>query len=288
MQQCNNATRKTIQQCNKENNPTMRTMYFTDQLHRTLHLPHFPPRRIISLVPSQTELLAYLGLDDEVAGITKFCVHPERWFAEKQRIGGTKTVNMEKVAALSPDLIIGNKEENDQAQIQLLEKRYPVWMSDINTLDNACDMIRSVGAITGREAKADELADKILRAFAGLDEVGIAAKTRRVAYLIWRKPMMVAASGTFTDHLLNRAGFKNAFQTQSRYPEVSADELAAAQPDLIFLSSEPYPFADKHLAEFQEICPGVPVRLVDGELFSWYGPRLLLTAPYLAELAEWS
>lgn len=259
----------------------MTKMTTTDQLDRTITLPVWPPRRIISLVPSQTELLHYLGLEAEVVGITKFCVHPPDWFQTKPRVGGTKTLNFEKIEALKPDLIIGNKEENERAQIEQLSKRWPVWMSDINSLDDAKYMIEDVGALVGKEAEARQLLFEIEEA----EEASIIHHIRhRAAYFIWRKPYMVAGGGTFINDMLWEAGFDNVFKNQLRYPEITLDDLITANPEVILLSSEPYPFAEKHLQSFQEVCPGAHIRVVDGEMFSWYGPRIVSAFGYFFQL----
>ena len=249
----------------------------TDQMHRTVQVPSHP-QRIISLVPSQTELLYDLGLGERVVGITKFCVHPETWFHSKHRVGGTKKVDMEKVRALKPDLIIGNKEENAKKDIQALEQDFPVWMSDVRDLNGALDMIAAVGEITGTSDKANAIRNGIAQAFGALKPM---EEPRTVAYFIWREPYMVARHGTFVNDMLLRLGLINVFdEGDARYPEISAQELAEADPDIIFLSSEPYPFAQKHKAEFNMSCPGTPVGLVDGEFFSWYGSRLLKAPAY--------
>lgn len=258
---------------------TMRSV--SDQMNRTLQVPE-RPERIISLVPSQTELLHDLGLGERVVGITKFCIHPEHWFRGKARVGGTKQVDLDKVRALKPDLIIGNKEENTQADIEALEQEFPVWMSDVRDLDGALDMIRRVGVLTGTTSRSEALVSGIEHAFATLQPT---TPPRSAAYFIWRDPMMVAGGDTFISDMLHRAGFSNAFaHRKERYAEITPAELAAADPDVILLSSEPYPFAEKHLAEFQMTCPGTPVRLVDGELFSWYGSRLLKAPAYFSRL----
>ncbi|MBL7984308.1 MAG: ABC transporter substrate-binding protein [Flavobacteriales bacterium] len=250
----------------------------TDQMHRTVKVPD-APQRIISLVPSQTELLYDLGLGERVVGITKFCVHPETWFKTKHRVGGTKKVDMEKIRALKPDLIIGNKEENERKDIEALEKEFPVWMSDVRSLHHAAHMILQVGAITGSEAKAEKIVRGIATAFEDLKPL---PEPLTVAYLIWREPYMAVGQGTFVNDMLWRCGLQNVFdEGDARYPEITAQELAEADPDLILLSSEPYPFKEKHLAEFNMICPGTPVRIVDGELFSWYGSRLLASPAYM-------
>lgn len=254
---------------------------FTDQLGRTLTLPQ-RPQRIVSLVPSQTELLAHLGLDAEVVGITKFCIHPEAWFRTKRRVGGTKVFDVAAIEALQPDLIIGNKEENAQGPMEALMQRWPVWMSDMFNLGDALQMIRQVGALTGTQATADQLALDIDHAFLNLRTP---APPRRVAYFIWRQPWMVAGGNTFINDMLLRCGLVNVFAGEaSRYPEVSAAQVAAAQPEVVLLSSEPYPFKENHLAELRQLCPAAEIRLVDGELFSWYGPRLLQAPAYFDSL----
>lgn len=253
---------------------------FIDQMQRTVRLEH-PPQRIVSLVPSQTELLYDLGLGEEVVGITKFCVHPAAWFHTKQRVGGTKQLHLDKIEALLPDLIIGNKEENEQEQIETLMKKYPIWMSDIQTLEDALQMIQQVGELVDRGAVASDLARTIQYDF---DQLLKPVTPIRAAYFIWRKPYMVAAADTFIHEMLQWAGFQNVFAQQSRYPEITLEDLASAQPDVIFLSSEPYPFKNKHLAEFQQVCQPAVVQFVDGELFSWYGSRLLHSAAYFRTL----
>ncbi len=252
----------------------------TDQMGRRVTVP-FPPQRIVSLVPSQTELLFDLGVGEKVVGVTKFCVYPAAARTKATIIGGTKNFDFEKITALTPDLIIGNKEENYQMGIEQLAANYPVWLSDIGNLPEALDMIRRVGFIAGAKEKAGTLATEIGALFAGLatERRGISA-----AYFIWRKPYMVAATGTFIDDMLRRAGFTNVFADHSRYPEITAGQLAAAAPQRILLSSEPFPFGAKHVAEFQDICPAAKIEIVDGELFSWYGSRLLKSAAYFSQL----
>lgn len=257
-------------------------MEFTDQLHRTVRLSHWPPRRIISLVPSQSELLADLNLEAEVVGITKFCIHPQSWFESKSRVGGTKTLNFEKIEALQPDLIIGNKEENEQQQIEWLTARYPVWMSDISTLPEALDMIRAIGQLTDRIQSANQMADDIQLRFNTLPVF----EPIQAAYLIWRKPYMAAGAGTFIHEMMQKAGFQNVFGHLGRYPELNLEQLNQSNPAVLLLSSEPYPFQEKHLRELQEVCPGAKILLADGELFSWYGSRLLHSPAYFKHLRE--
>ncbi len=227
-------------------------------------------------------MLYDLGLGERVVGITKFCVHPETWFNSKHRVGGTKKVDMEKVRALKPDLIIGNKEENERKDIQALEQEFPVWMSDVRDLNGALDMISAMGEITGTKEKANEIRNGITQAFGELKPM---EEPSTVAYFIWREPYMVAGHATFVNDMLLRLGLINVFdEGDARYPEITSKELEDASPEVILLSSEPYPFKQKHIEEFKEICPDARVELVDGEFFSWYGSRLLKAPAYFASL----
>lgn len=244
---------------------------------RTVHQVS-PPQRIISLVPSQTELLFDLGLGERVVGITKFCIHPETWFKTKHRVGGTKKVDFGKLRALKPDLIIGNKEENERKDIEQLEREFPVWMSDVRDLSGALEMINGIGVLVGSPERAAELSRRITEGFNSIRPLD---EPLTVAYFIWRDPFMVAGHGTFINDMLRRCGLVNVFdEDDARYPEISPRDLAEADPDIILLSSEPYPFKEQHMAELNMICPGTPVRIVDGELFSWYGSRLLHSPGY--------
>lgn len=251
----------------------------TDQLGHTLQIS-FPPKRIISLVPSQTELLYDLGLDAEVIGITKFCVHPPAWRTTKTIIGGTKKFNFEAIDQLKPDLIIGNKEENYKEGIEALQQNYPVWMSDIVTLADAMAMMKSVGEITGKPEQAKAIVNTVKSSLRNLPVPSL----KRVLYLIWRNPLMGVATNTFIHEMLTIAGFENCLKEHNRYPELSVADLAALNPDLVFLSSEPYPFSEKHVEEIQSLLPQAGIFLVDGEMFSWYGSRMRFFANYLATL----
>lgn len=260
----------------------MQKRTFKDQMGRQISVGKLPGR-IISLVPSQTELLFDLGLKDEVVGITKFCIHPREMFLSKTKVGGTKKLDLQKIRDLRPDLIIGNKEENDQHQILELMKEFPVWMSDIYDLNDALEMIRAIGGLCGKEETAEKIAMAIKN---GFDKISTGSfEGLRVAYFIWKDPWMLAGKNTFISNILNRAGLCNATELE-RYPELSSDQIAYLKPDLIFLSTEPYPFKDQHIAELKKICPDAKIRLVDGEMFSWYGSRLLHTPDYLRSILQ--
>ncbi|AMR32940.1 cobalamin-binding protein [Mucilaginibacter sp. PAMC 26640] len=248
---------------------------FYDQMKRAVNIP-FIPKRIISLVPSQTELLFFLGLDSEIVGLTKFCIHPAGSVSDKAAIGGTKQLNMAAIYQLKPDLIIANKEENEQAQVEELMKNYPVWISDINDIDSALKMIIAIGSITGKEEEAKDLILDIINQFESIIKPTVLIRT---AYLIWRNPYMAVGQGTFINSLFDMIGLTNVF-SQGRYPQITLAELRAADPQLLLLSSEPYPFSEKHIAEFRILLPNARILLVNGELFSWYGSRLLQAPAY--------
>jgi ABC-type Fe3+-hydroxamate transport system substrate-binding protein len=255
---------------------------FVDQLNRRITLDEQTPR-IISLVPSQTELLHYLGLEDEVVGITKFCVHPESWFRNKTRIGGTKTVNISKVKALNPTLIIANKEENTKSDLEALEEICPVWISDVRDIQSALEMIEKIGELVDKRARSRALIELIQTEFKQIHAI---FPLRKVLYVIWNDPLMVAAKDTFIHAILEHLGLQNAAAGFERYPELSITEAQTLEPDYIFLSSEPFPFKEKHLNAFKSHFPKSSVTLVDGELFSWYGSRLTQCAPYFIELKK--
>ncbi|HXB44637.1 MAG TPA: helical backbone metal receptor [Puia sp.] len=243
--------------------------------------------RIISLVPSLTELLFDLGLDEEVVGITKFCVHPDKWFHNKTRVGGTKNIRTEVIHELNPDLIIANKEENTKEQIEKLAENYQVWVTDIKTLDSAMEMLKNLGELTNRNLKANLLTVEIREGFAQLKKhLEIGHRKLRTGYLIWRNPYMVAGGDTFINNMMDYCGFENTFKKTSRYPQITIEELSLTHCELLLLSSEPFPFKQKHIASLQPQLPDTKIILVDGEMFSWYGSRLLYAPGYFLELIK--
>jgi ABC-type Fe3+-hydroxamate transport system substrate-binding protein len=264
---------------------------FNDQLGRVIQFEEYPTR-IVSLVPSQTELLFDLGLEDEVVGITKFCVHPPEWFRNKTRVGGTKNVRMDVIRQLGPDLIIANKEENTKHQIEELAKHYPVFISDVHNLQTALQMIILVGELTNTAKKAHAIANRIQNDFNSLlhySQKRLSHKPQTV-YLIWKGPYMAAGGDTFINAMLNACGLKNVFEHLGRYPVINIEELQTSKVpgiagcELLLLSSEPYPFNEKHVEELQSLFPGTKIMLVDGEMFSWYGSRLLHAVSYFKSL----
>ena len=255
---------------------------YADQLGRKILLKQ-PPRRIISLVPSQTELLYDLGLNDEVAGITKFCVHPESWFQTKKRVGGTKQLQLDIIKQLEPDLIIANKEENVKQQVEELANHFPVWISDVNNLRDALDMIAAVGEMTNKKKQSESLVTQIQANFAQLPPANRKPKS---CYLIWKDPYMTIGGDTFINHMLSYAGFENIFENKLRYPELTIPELKTLNCQVLLLSSEPYPFKQKHVDGLQKELPATKIILVDGEMFSWYGSRLLKAPAHFQQLRQ--
>lgn len=257
-----------------------------DQMNRVVEIVKYP-NRIVSLVPSITELLVYLGLEEKIVGITKFCVHPEHLLKTKTIIGGTKQIHIEKIRKLKPDLIIGNKEENVKEQIEVLEKEFPVWMSDVNTYEDALEMIEKIGEITNTKNKAQSLKNDITNKFDVLQSSYTLLKNKRVLYLIWYNPFMAVANNTFIHSMLEKAGMKNVLENKSRYVEVSVEDIQKLKPDYILLSSEPFPFKEKHKSELEsKVNNEMKILLVDGELFSWYGVRMLYLPDYLKQIKE--
>ena len=237
-----------------------------DQMGREVTFS-FPPKRIVSLVPSQTEFLIDIGAP--VVGRTKFCIHPKEVVQEIPIIGGTKNFRFDEIEKLNPDLIIGNKEENYKEGILRLEKDFPVWMSDIFTLTDSAKMMRDVGRICGLEDAADQVVNECRQS---LEKVRN-SKSGTVIYLIWQKPWMAAGKNTFIDHLLDHLGYTNLIRDE-RYPELTDEQILELNPDYILFSSEPFPFKADHIQSAQKIFRNSNCQLVDGELHSWYGSRL--------------
>lgn len=251
-------------------------MLFTDSIHHSIILTEVP-KKIISLVPSQTELLYDLGLESEVVGITKFCAEPQKWFLQKDKIGGTKNIQFEKIERLQPDIIFANKEENTKEEILRLQQKFKVWTSDVRFIEDARNLVLHFGKILRRESRAEEILKQIDFSLAQIDSY-TSNKTKKTAvYFIWNKPYMSVNTDTFIHAMLARFGFENVFAKHpSRYPVTSIEEIINLQPEVIFLSSEPYPFKEIHktklLLHFPKNYQPL-IQLVDGMYFSWYGSR---------------
>ena len=255
-----------------------------DQLNRKLQLKTIP-KRIISLVPSQTELLVDLGLEDSIIGITKFCVHPTYLKKQKTIVGGTKTINIEKIKALQPDIILCNKEENTKEIVNLCQEIAPTHVSDIYTIQDTLTLIQQYGTLFSCTEKASKMIEDIQFKLNDFQQHTQDKKKLTAAYFIWRNPWMAAGNNNFINYLLDLNNFENMYGHKPRYPEVELKKIASeGNPDLIFLSSEPYPFKEEHKTEIQQFAKKAKIIFVDGEMFSWYGSRLLKAFDYFKEL----
>ncbi|RMB56242.1 cobalamin-binding protein [Dokdonia sinensis] len=258
-------------------------MTVIDQMNRTLVFDK-APQRIVSLVPSQTELLAELRLRENILGITKFCIHPEDLKQTTTIVGGTKQVHFDKISSLKPDIILCNKEENTKEMVAELEKIAPVHISDIKTVEDNLELIEQYGLLFNRKKESEQLVSKIVKRYKAFQTEMQSYEWKSVGYFIWRKPYMVASSDTFIDELVNICRFKNVFINEAgRYPEIDIEKLPAM--DVLLLSSEPYPFSEKHIKELKQYTRA-KIMLVDGEYFSWYGSRLLKAFDYFVRLRK--
>jgi ABC-type Fe3+-hydroxamate transport system substrate-binding protein len=270
-----------------------------DQLNRKVEIPQ-NPKRIISLVPSISHLLVDLGKEKQLVGITKFCVDPPTMKDKTNVIGGTKKQDFKKIDKLQPDLIIANKEENTKEEIEQLAEKYTVWVSDVRSVSDSIAMIYSLGKILGAEKKADKIIDSISKGFKKVKRKAKKFEQKYTAgYFIWHDPYMVAGRSNIINSVMKYAGFENVFNSKNslqmqeylkdskgnkHYPQVSIELIRELNPEYILLSSEPYPFNEKHIEEFASILPEAKILLVPGEMFSWYGSKLIESAEYLLNL----
>jgi iron complex transport system substrate-binding protein len=258
-------------------------MLYIDQLKRNLQINEIP-KRIVSLVPSQTELLVDLGLETSIVGVTKFCIHPKYLRLSKTVIGGTKQIHLEKIKTLRPDIILCNKEENTKAIIESLKDIAPIHISAVYNLGDCFELIKMYGEIFQVESKASSIITNIQKERELIQNKIEKLPKLKVAYFIWKNPWMVAASDTFIDIMINEAGFQNIFKAEERYPEINLNNSKLKDTDIIFLSSEPFPFKEAHILELKLQFPNKTIKIVDGELFSWYGSRLLKSYGYFETL----
>ncbi|GAA3585520.1 helical backbone metal receptor [Snuella lapsa] len=256
-----------------------------DQLQRTLHFKD-TPKRIISLVPSQTELLCDLGLADQIVGITKFCVHPCHLLSDKTIVGGTKQLHLDRIKALRPDIILCNKEENTREIVEACQSVCEVHVSDVYTIADSLELIGQYGVIFNKADNASSLINTIKAKWNTFENFVQDKPVLKVAYFIWKTPWMVAANNTFINYMLQLNKYENVYSRLERYPEVKlTDDMDKTKTvDYAFLSSEPYPFKEKHKDKLQVYWPDTKIVLVDGEMFSWYGSRLLRAFDYFKTL----
>lgn len=242
------------------------------------------PQRIISLVPSLTETLYDLGLEDKIVGITKFCVHPFHFKSTKKIIGGTKKVHYEKIRLLQPDIIIANKEENTEEMVVELRKIGPVWVTNIITVEDVLQTITDFGKLFNCRTEAQKWNNKIAFRYADFIKFSADLPVRKAAYFIWKNPYMVAGTGTFIDELMQLNKLENCYANQDRYPEINLELLEQHDPEWVLLSSEPYPFNDEDAFEIGRFTHHAKTIFVDGEMFSWYGTRLHHALSYFKQI----
>lgn len=254
-----------------------------DQIHRTVKLNN-TPKRIVSLVPSQTELLCDLGLEANVVGVTKFCVHPHHIKTTAKVVGGTKHIHIEKIKALQPDIILCNKEENTENIVNACEQIAPVHVSDIFTLEDSLELIAQYGVLFKRVKMASFLINDIQKEYTIFKKYIANEDVYKTTYFIWKSPWMVAAKNTFINYLLDLNKFENYYANKVRYPEIELKENK--EVTLVLLSSEPYPFKEAHKKELKVFYPNAKTLLVDGEMFSWYGSRLKKAFAYFKSFRE--
>ncbi len=251
---------------------------FVDQLGRELHIPIIP-KRILSTVPSLTEAVADLFGSDCLVGRTKFCIHPKEIYS-KPKVGGTKNLDLEFIDRLKPDFILSNKEENDKNEIETLSEKYPVYISDIKTISDTVDCLKDLGKILNNSSEVvNFLHSNRWKNIKHFDH-------EKVLYLIWKGPYMTIGGDTFISHILESIGLNNVCAALARYPELTREDIVQLNPRFVFLSSEPFPFREKHIAELSRILPQAKIVLVDGEMFSWYGTRIFRAQKYFNSLRQ--
>jgi ABC-type hemin transport system substrate-binding protein len=238
------------------------------------------PQRIVSLVPSLTELVFFLGRGESLVGRTKFCTEPAGLVGAIPAFGGTKNPALDRIIAARPDLVIANKEENRREDIESLHKAgREVLLTDPNTVAEAVTMIRELGRVLDARKPAEALAGEVESALATIPRGAPVA-----AYCaVWHNPMMGLGAATYGNSLLEACGARNVLAERERYPEVTLDELRALSPNLILLPDEPFPFDAGHAALYSQIAPA---RLVDGKLVWWYGPRMPAAIRELSAIIE--
>jgi ABC-type Fe3+-hydroxamate transport system substrate-binding protein len=247
-----------------------------------------PAKRIVCLVPSITETLFAFGAGDRVVGVTDYCIHPASGVAGKPRLGGTKNADVDRILLLQPDLVIANAEENRRHQIEKLEGAgIPVFVTFPKTIDEAIKMMRDIAVLTDTR----DAAETVLRDLeAARTEVHAAGDGPRVLCPIWKNPYMSINRDTFVDGILRESGGRNVFAARTeRYPVFELADAAAERPDVILLPTEPYHFVESDKAEFSGLgdVPAVRdgrIHIVEGELLSWYGPRIARALRELAAL----
>lgn len=243
-----------------------------------------PAARIVSLVPSVTEMLCHFGLGPQLLGRTGFCIHPAKTVAAIPKVGGTKDVNIEKIRRLAPSHLVVNIDENEKPTVEQLSQFVPhiVVTHPLHPRDNL-DLAALLGGVFCREAAAQAWAQDFERAWAAL-QAAPRGRQQRVLYCIWKDPWMSISADTYIARMLAEIGWQVPQLGTARYPAFDWSPALLDQIDLILLSSEPYRFGEADVAALAAQT-GKPVWLVDGEMLSWYGSRAVAGLDYLRSLA---
>lgn len=254
------------------------------------HRPAGPAPRIVSLVPSITETLFDLGLDEAVVGRTAFCVHPRGRVKRARSVGGTKQVNLGKLQALNPSHVIVNVDETPRALAEdLAEAGYAVVVTHPVSVEDNLGLYHLLGGLFGRESQAEALCRSFAAEADALDTLARSLPERRVLYLIWKDPWMTVSADTYIARMLAKIRWRTVGGDPAvRYPPVDIDEALLGDADLVLFATEPFPFAERHLEAFRAAHPGHAAKamLIDAEMTSWYGSRAIAGLRYLAALAD--
>lgn len=219
-------------------------------------------------------------LQDQIVGRTRFCERPAHKVKDIKVIGGTKNPKIDKIKQLKPDFVIASKEENRKRDVEELRGFTHVHVTDVKTVKDAMASIHELGRLLGREKQASKILSAVKREMGRIPLI----KPATAAYFIWRKPWMSVGGDTYINDVMQQWGLENIYAEEKRYPEIILEKLADAQPEFILLSSEPFPFKEKHVQEVVQCCPNSSVVLIDGQWFSWYGSRMVEA---FGELNEW-
>jgi ABC-type Fe3+-hydroxamate transport system substrate-binding protein len=242
--------------------------------------------RIVSLVPSLTELLCDLGLAAQLVGRTGFCIHPRAVVRAIPKVGGTKSVNLARLRDLEPTHVVVNIDENEKPTVDAIARFVPhvIVTHPLHPCDNP-GLYRLLGGVFRRDAEAAALTRRFEQVWSRTRLEAAAFPRENVLYLIWKKPWMTVARNTYISAALAAVCWDTVPETAGeRYPELLLEDVLARDVHQVLLPSEPYRFRDRDVAEVRRLAPpGIRVALIDGEMTSWYGSRAIAGLRYLAD-----
>lgn len=253
-----------------------------------------PAERIISLVPSETETLYYLGAAERIVGITEYCIHPRPLYKSRPRVGGPKTPKFERIRELAPDLILASKEENTREAVEELRGIAPTYVCEVITLDDAQNLMAALGILVGEEENAARFNATIETARQRFSDKPPGYQFRRALYLVWKQPYRGISEQTYIFHLLSASGLKPLVfpELPSRYPELTSEVIAQSGAELVIFPDEPFNFTYRDIDEFSEAFPQLPAVTnhalfkVDGATLCWYGYRTTYALEYIARVLQ--